>query len=166
MTSKRDLGPPLALAGLAVVVVAVIAGFIAVGGPGDARDRRLDEMTTTHLHDVANAAQCAFSFKGTAPGDMSEIRNALAEAIKASPNRTACDAFTLETPLSGADYTRIADNRIRLCADFRRPYDPDGTGTNRYLASRSGVFPELLAARPAGHHCYEILLVASSKPAN
>ena len=45
----RNLGPVLALTGAGIAVVAVIAGFIAVGGPGDARERRLDGITMNRI---------------------------------------------------------------------------------------------------------------------
>ena len=34
MTSRRNLGPALALTGAGIAVAAIIAGFILVGGPG------------------------------------------------------------------------------------------------------------------------------------
>jgi hypothetical protein len=163
MTSKRNLGPPLALAGLGVVVVAVVAGFVAVGGPGDARDRRLDDMTLSQVANVAAAAQCGFALDGTVPADMAGLRAAIDRAAQRGVTADkGCDIYG-GTPLpDDVEYSRLADDRIRACASFRRPYDPEDQQPRRYGGPLPGRFPELSAPRPAGRHCYEIQLV---KPA-
>jgi len=159
MTSKRDLGPPLALAGLAVVVVAVIAGFIAVGGPGDARDQRLDAMTTGRIMNIASAANCAFTLDGAAPANTAAVRSAIERAGQRSPDGGVCDIYG-SLPLNNqVEYSRLANDRIRVCSEFRRPYEPEAARETSYPNPRGNRFPELDAPRPAGHHCYDIQLV-------
>ncbi|HEY7800966.1 MAG TPA: hypothetical protein VIA80_19515 [Hyphomonadaceae bacterium] len=158
MTSKRDLGPILAIVGGVIVLAAVIAGFIVIGGPGDARDQRLDAQTTARLDQVAAMAQCAFALKGQTPKDLAEMRAAIRDALKANPDIPACNRYTLDSDFPGADYTRIADDRIRLCGEFRRSFDPDQQSAFDRM-QRYERFPELLAARPSGKHCYDIQLV-------
>jgi hypothetical protein len=156
----RDWGPPLAIAGLIVAILAVIAGFIAVGGPGDARDRRLDETTMDHVSNIAAAARCALTAESKIPNDLAGLRAAMDRA--GTPNRAAmkCDLYGT-MPLDGdVEYSRLADNRIRLCANFRRPYDP-GDRRNNPFGYRGVRFAEFSAPRPAGRHCYELTLSAA-----
>ncbi len=164
MTSKRDLGPILAIAGAVVAIIAVIAGFVVIGGPGDARERRLDEMTMQRVYTAAKMAHCAFILDGAAPAEISDARAKIAEAARANPNQTACGFFTLDSDMPGAAYSRLDESHIRVCGDFRRPYDPGSNDAIERLNSSYAEFPELLAPRPAGQHCYNIQMVAS-KPA-
>ena len=164
MSQKRNLGPILALTGAGIALAAVIAGFVVTGGPGDARDRRLDEMTMQRLYTVASMVNCAFVLNGTAPPDISTARESIHAAIRARPDTVPCGHFTPNSEMPGADYTRIDDTSIRLCADFLRPYTaaPDGPPDFRnpdYMA-----FPELRATRPAGNHCYDIELIRPPAP--
>jgi hypothetical protein len=168
MTSKRDLGPILAIAGAVVVVAAVIAGFIAVGGPGDARDRRLDEMTLGRMSNIVAAAQCAFTLEGAAPPDLAGLSAAMDRVTqRAATDDRGCDVYG-STPLADdVEYSRLADDRIHLCGDFRRPFDPDNKRPGTYTGRPQGRFSQLSKAHPAGRHCYEIQLVkAPAIPAN
>jgi len=162
MTRNRDLGPPLAIAGAAIAIVAVIAGFIVIGGPGDARDRRLDEMTMTELHEVAATARCAFVLEGKTFASIDEMRIAIGRLTNPSPNaRVDCEMYAIDNVISATEYSRISDNRIRLCATFRRPTQkspPDQIDPTPRVA-QWGYFVELAEARPAGRRCYDIQLV-------
>lgn len=161
MTSKRDLGPILAITGAAIAIVAVIAGFIVIGGPGDARDRRLDEMTMQRVYTVAKMANCAFILDGAAPAEISDARARIAEAARANPNQTACDFFTPDSDMPGAAYSRLDENHIRVCGNFRRPYDLGSNDVLERMNSSYAEFPELLEPRPAGQHCYDLELTQS-----
>jgi hypothetical protein len=162
MTRRRDLGPALAIAGAAIALASTIAGFVLVGGPGDTRDRRLDEMTMTELHEVAATARCAFVLEGKTFASMDEMRIAIGRLTNASPNgRVDCEMYAIDTVVSATEYSRISDDRIRLCATFRRPTQnsPPDQIDPTLRGAQWGYFPELAEARPAGRHCYDIQLV-------
>src|SRR5690606_13319608 len=73
MTSKRDLGPALGVTGAIVAAAAVIAGFIVVGGPGDARAERFDEMTMQRMRTITEAARCVMTVSGSAPATRADL---------------------------------------------------------------------------------------------
>jgi len=161
MTSRRDLGPILAAAGLAVVAIAVVAGFLAIGGPGDARARRFDDRTMQKIAGVANNAQCSYTRTGAAPKSLDEARK-----IDATPSSVPLSECTYVDPalisdLDGIDYAPLDANRIRICADFRRPTDKRRPGYPTW----QGEFSPFNEDRPqAGRHCFEIRLVERPSP--
>jgi hypothetical protein len=159
MTSNRNLGPILALAGAAVVAGAVIAGFLVVGGPGDARNARLDDLTMEEVKQVAHYARCAFTLRGRVAASMQEIRSAIEERTRQYPEG-ACRQMGSEIGRNRpVEYERIDDTHIRLCADFRAPSRPNERSV--YVYDRySGAFPEIDAPRDeAGRHCFEVEMV-------
>jgi hypothetical protein len=170
MSQKRNLGPILALTGAGIALAAVIAGFLITGGPGDARDRRLDDMTTSRLHAVASMVGCAFVLNGSAPLDIDAARASIETFIRTHVDPPQCSHFTPgghfspELSLPSADYTRLDDTHIRLCADFRRPYTPTPDYQPEFRSLDSIVFPELETSRPAGRHCYDIELTRPPAP--
>lgn len=165
MTQKRDLGPLLALAGGAIAIAAVIAGFVVVGGPGDTRDRRLDERTKSAVGIAFNIVQCAFNGSGAAPATIDAAMRS--EGWTSKPeNRTSCATLELEEQhivSSGhpsrsdqVSYEALSPTRVRICAFFKRP-DEGRDCPGCYVGdSYDGLF----AARSAGLHCYEIEMVA------
>ena len=175
MTSRRDLGPPLAIAGGIVVVVAIIAGFVAVGGPGAARDDRLDQLTMDKITSMAHAAQCAYNTRGTTFATFAEVQ-AEAQRAQAASQADSCQRLhyadvTLDkigndgdpAKLGEVDYTTIDTRTVRLCGNFRRPHDPFPRFDRAYDSS---LYPVLNAERPAGKHCYEIKLVQAGDASN
>ena len=173
MTSKRDLGPLLAIAGGTVVVAAVIAGFLAVGGPGDARDRRLDNLTMTKIETLADGAQCAYSWSGKTFETAEEVLAAV-DKVLGSGGEFACRHFSsnLRDVAFGRDarpgnpgdvtYALLDDSHIRVCGNFRRPFDPDRAYPYTFGYQPDGP-TEFSRPRPAGVHCYEIKLVERAR---
>lgn len=173
MTSKHNLGPVIALTGAGIAVAAVIAGFILVGGPGDARERRLDDMTMQRISSVTQTAQCVFNVTGAAPVSIEEMHTVAMRAA-ASGKTDACGygapqlasdskVQTGGPPQAAGDvsFEKLDNSRIRICGNFRRPFDP----TNTPSIWGDGPYAELQQARPAaGEHCYEITLVKFDNP--
>ncbi len=172
MTSSRDLGPPLAIAGGAIVLAAMIAGFIVVGGPGDARDRRLDDMTADRIASSAQLAQCAYVTTGKPPATLAEA-SATAARDPATPGARCGDfhsdrtltAISAGDPQAPGDvtYTVVDPTHVRLCGIFRSAVDGK---TPRISPSAWVSWPELGQARPAGRHCYELQLKEPPPPAS
>ncbi|OYW87480.1 MAG: hypothetical protein B7Z22_04395 [Hyphomonas sp. 32-62-5] len=168
MTRNRDLGPILAIAGAAIAVIAVIAGFIIIGGPGDARDRRLDEMTTGRLMDIFNVVQCAYNGTSAAPPTVEAAANAQGRIAKDEPLQP-CNfgmpperlaALPGRTPPNPGDisYEANAPSRVTLCANYRRPNEGEFCNGVCIRNSRTSIFS---AAHPAGIHCYDLELTQS-----
>jgi hypothetical protein len=173
MTSKRDLGPLLAVLGGALVAAAVVVGFLVVGGPGDARDRRLDEMTMGRITDIANIARCAFNATGSAPDTIEEAASIAGwldpdEAPRSCSLGTRPEHRAVQLGGEPADvgeisYEALSANGITICGRFRRPSDPEGCNG---ICNRYTPFPELEQPRPAaGVHCYTLELKKVAKPA-
>lgn len=174
MTSKRNLGPVLALTGAGVAVAAVIAGFIAVGGPGDARERRLDDLAMNRVAQAIGIAQCAFNATGAAPASMEEAR----KVRSASPNpgdpapfcggdQQPNDRITAaDQPAMPGDVTyRAADaTHVHVCSNFRRAVT--GRAATENHIPLGDVYPQLRGSHPAGIHCFDIELVKGNNPAS
>jgi hypothetical protein len=171
MTSKpdpkgRDLGPLLAYAGLAVVVAAIIAGFIVTGGPGDARDWRLDNMTVNRVSNVALAARCVLDAEGDIPSSLAELKDTLDRRALTNPVGGACGAISSMLLEGGLEYSRKAKDRIQVCANFHRLYDPSDLHYNSHPYFRDDFYANM-PAHPAGRHCFDIELTdARLKPQN
>ena len=168
MTSKRDLGPILAIAGAAIAIIAVIAGFIIIGGPGDARDRRLDDMTTSRLMDIFNVVQCAYNGTGAAPSTVEAAANTQGHIAKDEPLQPCNFGMPPErlavlpgrTPPNPGDisYEANAPGRVTLCANYRRPREAEDCNGICNRDPRTSIFS---TAHPAGVHCYDLELTQS-----
>lgn len=175
MTSRRDLGPILAVGGLILVVAAVIGGFLAVGGPGDARAQRLDDQTLDKLISLAHTAQCAYNATGRTFPTPDEMYAEAEKAARAGAQPECMQISTLPTapkPVGSdgdpatpgeIDYAVIDDSHIRLCGNFRQPSRDERPGYPAMM--RDAVYSEFQAPRlKAGPYCYEIELVRPSSP--
>jgi len=175
MTSKRDLGPILAVCGMVLVVAAVIGGFLAVGGPGDARAQRLDDQTLDKLISLAHTAQCAYNAIGRTFPTPDEMYAEAEKAARAGAQPECMQISPLPTvpkPVGSdgdpatpgeIDYAVIDDSHIRLCGNFRQPSQDERPGYPAMM--RDAVYSEFQAPRlKSGPHCYEIELVLPSSP--
>ena len=167
MTSKRNLGSILAMAGGVVAIAAVITGFIVIGGPGDARERRLDSATMNRVENVISVAQCALNITGAAPASIEDAHALRPPPTQDNPVPVTCggDASvhpqikTGEQPAGPGDvvYSAIDATHIRICGSFRRPFsDRD---KDEFYTPLGGAYPQLSEPRPAGVHCYEVELL-------
>lgn len=172
MTRRLDLGPMLAIAAAAIAGVAIIAGFIIVGGPGNARDQRLDDIVKWRVSTVVGVAQCAFDSSALAP-----LSFDAAKRTRPAPNQPGVGASTCgeaalvdlnfrvaegDRPALGEiSYSAQSPNHVRICAHYRTASDlrtPEAVGYGQ------PSYPQLSERHPAGIHCYEIDLVKSYFP--
>lgn len=169
MTRQRNLGPVLAVAGAAIAIIAAIAGFLVVGGPGGAREQRLDELTLGRVNDVLNIAQCAFNETSTAPATLEDARKVRRSADRGNGS-AFCDLGTTAAtvPASSGDhpaaqgdvtYDALSPTRIRICAHYRRPAEAQGCNGICY---DSFGYREFRVGHAAGIHCYEVELRAKT----
>lgn len=166
MTRKPNLGPVLAMAGAGIAVAAVIAGFILVGGPGDARERRLDGATMNRIYDVVSVAQCALGVTGAAPTSIEDARELRPAPTKETPVPLPCggDASvhsqitTGESPAAPGDvvYRAVDATHVHVCGNFRRSFS---TSDREEIYRPLSAYPQLNEAHSAGIHCYDIELI-------
>jgi hypothetical protein len=157
MTSKPDLGVWIAAASAAAVLAAIVAGLMSVANPFDARAERLDAATLSRMGEIAEAAQCAYSFTGAVPADLGAMGAAFRERRAAIE---VCDGvsfdFAGETAIA---YAGAGDEHIELCAEFQRASPPAPRAEFSHRLRRAD-FAELAAPRPApGRHCFRLRLV-------
>jgi hypothetical protein len=151
MTARRDLGPILALTGAGIALAAVIAGFIVTGGPGDARDKRLDGIVQSHVANLATMAACAYAVNGNVPASKEELEIAVERVPRDRVINIHCAMRDYpHTAETGVKYVRVDDRTVQLCGTFRRPVkEQDWSRMNTDS-------PILLRARPAGYFCYDL----------
>lgn len=161
MTRKRDLGPIFLGAGLTVALAAVVAGFLAIGGPGTNRAERLDADTRESLNFLAGYATCIFVATGEAPETLENLLDASND-----PQLTAvhqyCDSngYLYDQRINALEYSddveyeHIDASSIRLCANFILPL-------GAYEERRPPGYPWEIdqLSRPhnaTGRHCFDI----------
>src|SRR5262245_36428625 len=101
MTSKPDLGVWIGALSGALIMAAIIVGLFVVGGPGQARAQRLDDVRLDTMRDLAEAAQCAYTFTGGIPGGIEEMRADLRDRRTPAP---ACDNVSAPREVEGIAY--------------------------------------------------------------
>lgn len=121
--------------GLATVLVvgAVVAAIIALGGPGEGRARSLDGARVNHLGGVKSQIDTFFAREHRLPASLDEL------------TRRAGFPVTSRDPLTGApyEYRATGPTTYEVCATFQRASDSPA-GAWSHPASRQ-CFP--LAAR-------------------
>jgi len=172
MTSKRNLDPIIALTGAGIAAAAIIAGFVAVGGPGDARDRRLDQMTLNRVSQVVDIAQCAFNATGATSATIEAARQVRSTIINPGVPAPLCGGdlqpdsriTTGDNPATPGDVTYRATDatHIKVCANFRSNV-ADHDLANSYVPL-AYVYPQLVESHPSGIHCFDIGLIKTDPP--
>jgi hypothetical protein len=154
MTRKPDLGVMLGAAGGVLALGAIIAGFLIVGGPGDARARRLDDMVAQEMQQTAYAAQCAYWLTGRAQGSMATVESVIQDK-RSEAEALNCTA-SAQPDKPRVTYAATDTAHIRLCGDFRHPsHDAEDPSASW----RTDEFPELRQPRQGiGPHCYDVEL--------
>lgn len=165
--NQRNLGPVLALTGAGIAIAAVIAGFIAVGGPGDARERRLDGITMNRISAALSVVQCAFNATGAVPATIEEAANTRAKLPTPQSPPPLCketsspanDIIKSNQPAVPGDvsYQPTGGAGVSLCGNFRRPHTAEDRQAGYY--PMNSAYPQLDEAHPAGIHCFNIELI-------
>lgn len=165
MTRRRDLGPALALTGAGIAAIAVVAGFVTVGGPGDSRDRRLDEMTVQRISEMMSIIQCAFNRSATAPASFADAmastgwidkdRNGIACILGADAGVFAAADTDKPANPGSVTYKALDRDSVRICANFRRPHAGEDCQGVCYGVTE---YTEWLEPRPSGVVCRDSTL--------
>jgi hypothetical protein len=169
MTRRLDLGPILAIAAAAVAGVAIVAGFIIVGGPGHARERRLDDLTTQKVGQLIGTVQCAFDASGVAPIDYptaAKTRSApttgMAPILCDTTGGLQLKVGAGDTPAAPGDiaYRDTSPTQIKVCANFHSQQTREEGAQN--FPPYSDIYPVLAEGHSAGVHCYVLDLMRSA----
>jgi len=128
-----------ALLATAVVVLAIVWGFVVAGSPDTRRQERLDERRLDALQDIQAEIQDLTRDPSRGGVRISKLPETLEELQKRARRRK----ITITDPETGAPYEyRVLDStRYELCATFTLPRD-----------AQWGVFWNHLA----GRHCFTI----------
>jgi hypothetical protein len=163
---KLDLGAWIVGAAAIVVVAALIAGYLIIPDPGEARALRLDQLRLETMQRIATGAQCAYTFTGRVPDSIAAVRQDFLERrIAVAVGECSAVQFT-PAEEETVSYEAEAPEHIVLCADFRRPTPEERAELQpRYYGGPVAEFPELREPRvAAGRHCYRIRLVRQVLP--
>lgn len=174
MTRRRNLGPILAIAGAAIALASIIAGFVLVGGPGDTRDRRIDHnrlAAVAQIAEIAEIANCAYALTKVAPESVAVALETIARRTH-DPQDYRCSGFdgriTLPTPL--VEYRKLDASHIELCQTFLRP-DPNPPRINDpdypdviYPEGPFGWRDLDVPRSSAGRFCYQVELSIHTEP--
>lgn len=136
MTSR---GWPAVLIAM-LAALAIGAGLLLTGGPGQARQERRDQSREGDLSRLSALVRCLADANG----------RRLPERLQ--PSRDCDGQARLQDPFTGTPYRYrvIGPRRYQLCADFERPEDraPDlrdrdaaGCDSRDYVPSPSGDLP-------------------------
>ncbi len=153
MTSRRDLGPVLGAVGALTAAAAIVAGFIVVGGPGEARAERFDHMTMERITTIANAARCVMTVSGSAPATRADLLARLRMGGLPIENCGYIDLTQIEAS-EEIEYAALGASMIRVCGVFKTESEPH----DDQISFIGESFPELAVERPAGRHCYDVRL--------
>lgn len=118
--------------GVALVLVAIVLGIMALGSPLDQRARRLDERRIGALQSLTGAVDEYWRIHNRLPQSIAELAS--------DPRLTA----PREDPVSGHEYAyrTLTERTYQLCADFDR--------------QSSGLRDTRQWAHPSGKHCFDL----------
>jgi hypothetical protein len=129
----------LAIAGIVVVLAAIVGGFAIVGSPAKQRDLRQDVQRVNDLSNIQSQIISYWYSKAAIPNTLEELNDGL------YGNVLPTDPDTKKSYV----YTKTAATSFQLCADFARPtQDTKGRGEFGYgygggfdMAVPSRVYP-------------------------
>lgn len=133
----------------ALVVVAILAGFLIVGTPYSAREMRYDDQRVSDLQSIQSQVTYFYQQKRAVPATLSQLQDPLL-------------GFLVPTdPATGAayEYQKTSDLAFHLCATFAQP-----GGANQY--GRTVAYPTSSPygdvqdnwEHAAGHVCFERMI--------
>jgi len=150
-------------AGLAAIVgLAIIAGFVVTGGPGEARKQREDMARRTALSETALALACYQKAEGTIPSDLSDVEAWLSGVVPGEDWARRCSQAEIRNdPVSGEPFRLMrTDGEVtHICADFAAA---DRERDDLGYAPRDAVLPDIRKPRAGpGEHCYRLNFAAN-----
>ncbi len=134
---------PAALAGVSAVavLVAVVLGLVAVGTPGQARERGLDVARVGNLRDIVRGVDIYWERNGSLPVSLESLSS-----------ERDIDILSIVDPETRAPYAFRAagDKAYQLCATFSLDAPTD------QASLRMHPYRERFWRHPAGYHCFDL----------
>ncbi len=138
MTQKRDnLGWLLAGALVTAVVGGSVAGLMVIGGPGEARTKKIDTAKLQLLINVETQLYCHYLAEDEFPVDQASLERLMTNGVESDePEKStmieqACgrsrytSRYATNLPDEGFDYRLTEDRRPEVCVEFgRSPREP------------------------------------------
>jgi hypothetical protein len=147
MTDRKTSGFWFAVAATVLVVTALVAGVVVVGGPGEARLERLDEARRNDLQEIERTLRNRWRSGQPTPATLADLTPG------ASPEFDSVvvpdpSAGHLHDPVTGEPYAyrALSDSRAEVCATFALPY----SRPSPYLNGST------ITAHPAGRACFTL----------
>lgn len=131
----------------AVVLAAVIAGFVVVGSPTTARKRNFDQRRIQNLQELQSQIMSHYQLKGTLPATLDNLKDSISGFVPPmDPETNAAYEYHVKGNLA-----------FDLCANFNLASEENGMGRKEY--------PPVLYSDPygynnnwqhaAGHVCFD-----------
>lgn len=139
----------LYVAGLVIVLAAIVAGFVVVGSPQKQRAMRYDERRVSDLSGLQYQIVNYWQTKGRMPASLDELNDSLGYKVPVDPkNNTAYE------------YIRGEGNNFSLCATFELPNEnKEGRGSYNGSGSATMSYPTRDGTdswnHAAGRVCFE-----------
>ncbi len=133
---KRGLGFWLAVGAAVLVVLAIVAGLAAVGGPGTARLEKLDAARLDQLRAIEQAVDNTWRRTGALPPSLESLDVQFSDRARNDP----------ETG-EPYEYRVLSDSTAELCGTFAQADDFGAVGIPEW----SDIGPHR-----AGRHCFTL----------
>lgn len=134
---------PTVFAGVSAVAVllAVVLGLVAVGSPGQARERGLDVARVGNLRDIVRGVDIYWERNGSLPAGLESLSG-----------ERDIDIVSIVDPETREPYTFRAtgDKAYELCATFSLDAPTDQASLRMY------PYRERFWRHPAGTHCFDL----------
>jgi type II secretory pathway pseudopilin PulG len=147
--SRRLLGGVVVVG----VVALLVAGFLTVGSPRQARDQAEDSQRASRLFDLHNLLSTYASIQGNLPDSLDDF-----EDLRGTPNAHLLDSFETEfdprrDPGTGEEfaYEKVDDDSYRVCATFKTSSEDSGRG----FSPIRGQSPDFYNF-DAGLNCFDV----------
>ena len=135
---RRGLGFWLVGAAAVVVVGAIVAGLLVIGGPGEARLDKLDTARLDDLRAIDRATEQVWERTGTLPPSL--------DSLAAASHLTSDQLVDPETGESYS-YRILLDSTAEVCATFAKESD---------ASEERAIEWSDIGGHPAGRHCYTL----------
>ena len=142
----------------AVIIAAIIGGLLMVGGPGKARDQKIDAKRLSNMHMTARVISCYALDNDGLPQNSATAKKALeSRSIKAGEKQRCRNLKWEVDPVTEEEfeYKRLEQKSFELCGVFLREGD-NQSGQRRpvYNANSRNVLDTSPSREASGRFCY------------
>jgi len=141
----------------AVITAAIIAGLIMVGGPGKARDQKIDAKRLNNMQMTARIISCYADYNEGLPETITPAKQALGTGNLSRKDQRCLNLKWETDPVSGTEfeYKRLGEYSFELCGVFAREgLEQDRQRGMAYYNTRIGVLDTHKIRESSGRYCY------------